>query len=201
MGDVVVHGRRVQRRPSSSIGYLFQSDTLLPWLTVARNVSLPSRFNGIPYTSGSISALLDSVGLTGFDKRFPRELSGGMRKRVQIAQVLAQDPAVILMDEPFGSLDAQTRVLLQGQFLSIWERSAKTVLLVTHDLNEAILLSDRIICMSARPGRVLLDIEVPIPRPRVLSDVMRGSEYVKIYDLLWSTLEAEANAAMAGTDQ
>ena len=194
-GDVRVHGQLVTR-PIPEIGYLFQTETLLPWLTVKSSVSLPLRFKKQSNYDERVRELIAKVGLAGFEDRYPRELSGGMRKRVQIAQVLAQDPEVILMDEPFGALDAQTRVLMQEELLDIWQKDAKTVVFVTHDLSEAILLSDRIVCLSARPGRVILDVEVPIERPRHLGETVEDPIYSRIFSEVWSVLQAEANISM-----
>src|SRR6266568_4435975 len=143
-GSTRVVGVEGNGASAAKVGYMFQKDTLLPWATTLDNVYLPMDVQGVR-DSRKAGALIDMVGLTGFEGHFPRQLSGGMRKRVQLARLLAQDPDVLLMDEPFGALDAQTRLIIQEEFLKIWERQRKTVLFVTHDLQEAIALSDRVV--------------------------------------------------------
>jgi NitT/TauT family transport system ATP-binding protein len=158
-------------------GYLFQEDTLLPWASALKNVLLPMEIAG-RVDEAKARQLLELVGLKGFEARKPSELSGGMRKRVQFARMLAQEPRLILMDEPFGALDALTKLVIQREFLRIWEPDPKTVLFVTHDPAEAILLADRVLVFSARPGRVVSDYRVPIGRPRTdLSALMKDDAY------------------------
>jgi NitT/TauT family transport system ATP-binding protein len=163
-------------------GYMFQEDTLLPWASALDNVLLPMQIarKADPELA---QRLLELVGLAGFEKRRPRELSGGMRKRVQFARLLAQDPEIILMDEPFGALDALTKLVMQQELLSIWQTNPKTVLFVTHDPSEAVLLSDRILVFSARPGRIVDDYTVDIERPRDdLTQIMQRADYRALYD-------------------
>src|SRR5438552_12125537 len=155
--------------PGSRIGYMFQKDTLLPWATALENVCLPMDVKG-SRDWHKARALMQLVDLTGFEAHYPNQLSGGMRKRVQLARLLAQDPDVLLMDEPFGALDAQTRLIIQEEFLKIWERSRKTVLFVTHDLQEAIVLSDRVVLISARPWLFKAVYRVELPRPPPLGE-------------------------------
>ncbi|MGH3756667.1 ABC transporter ATP-binding protein [Actinophytocola sp.] len=202
-GSVAVSGKAVvdDSRGASrgkSIGYMFQRDTLLPWLTTLDNVALPLRFQGVKDRAGIALGLLRTAGLEQFAKMYPNALSGGMRKRVQLVQVLAQDPTVLLMDEPFGALDAQTRLLMQLEFLAAWERDRKTVIFVTHDLNEAILVGDRIICMSARPGRAKFELPVSIKRPRSIETLAGTKEWVELYESLWLALKDEAQIALSG---
>lgn len=164
IGDEEIHG------PSRHVGIAFQSPVLLPWYTVAQNIALPGRLGrGKDRVNGSserVSELLDMVKLGGLGDKYPRELSGGMRQRVAIARALITRPSVILMDEPFGALDALTREHMHDELLAIWERSGATVFFITHDITEAVYLSDRVLVMSPRPGRVVADVEVDLPRPR-----------------------------------
>ncbi|HWM77747.1 MAG TPA: ABC transporter ATP-binding protein [Methylomirabilota bacterium] len=180
--------------PGSRIGYMFQKDTLLPWATTLDNVYLPMDVQGVR-DSRKAGALIDMVGLTGFEGHFPRQLSGGMSKRVQLARLLAQDPDVLLMDEPFGALDAQTRLIIQEEFLKIWERSRKTVLFVTHDLQEAIALSDRVVLISARPGRVKAVYRVDLARPRHVEEVMAHPRFMALFQEIWASLKQEVLAS------
>ncbi|MET1414737.1 ABC transporter ATP-binding protein [Roseibium sp. HPY-6] len=171
-------------------GMVFQQDAVFPWMTVAKNVSYGPRLRGASRAEqAEIEAKwVEMVGLKGFENRWPRELSGGMRKRVDIGRVYANNPDVLLMDEPFGALDAQTKERMQSDLLKTWNQTKKTVIFVTHDLEEAIFLSDRIIVMSARPGRIRHIEEVSLPRPR--EDAMRlESEFLDIKRKLWGMLE------------
>jgi NitT/TauT family transport system ATP-binding protein len=178
----------------SRIGYMFQKDTLLPWATALDNICLPMDVKGAR-DSHKARALIQMVDLTGFEAHYPRQLSGGMRKRVQLARLLAQDPEVLLMDEPFGALDAQTRLIIQEEFLKIWERQRKTVLFVTHDLQEAIALSDRVVLISARPGRVKATYAVNLPRPRRVEEVMANPRFIALFQEIWASLKQEVLAA------
>ena len=166
-GALEIDGTRVTE-PRRDIGIVFQSPTLLPWATVAENVLFPLR---LMRESGSDSraraqSLLDLVGLAGFESRYPRELSGGMQQRAAICRALIHDPAILLMDEPFGALDALTREVMSRELLRIWTENPKTIVFVTHSIPEAVFLSDRVIVMSPRPGRIAEVIEVPLERPR-----------------------------------
>jgi len=166
-GEVLLDGQRIDG-PGADRGMVFQSYTLFPWLTVLDNVCFGLAERGLPRAQQLDIAhgFLAKVGLKGFDKHYPKQLSGGMQQRTAIARALANDPRMLLMDEPFGALDHQTRELMQELLLGIWEEQRKTVLFVTHDIDEAIFMASRVVVMSARPGRIKLDREVPIAHPR-----------------------------------
>jgi len=166
-GRVLLNGREV-RGPGADRGMVFQSYTLFPWLTVAENVAFGLREKGIGAAERGriVESYLDKVGLSGFARHYPKQLSGGMQQRTAIARALANDPAILLLDEPFGALDNQTRALMQELLLGIWESERKTVLFVTHDIEEAIFLASRVVVMTARPGRIKADLAVDLPHPR-----------------------------------
>lgn len=166
-GEVLVNGQPV-RGPARDRGMVFQKYTSFPWLTVEENVGYGLKINGVPAAErrSIVAELIEAVGLRGFEKAYPHTLSGGMQQRVAIARTLALRPQVILMDEPFGALDAQTRAGMQELLLKIWEETANTILFVTHDVDEAIYLGDRIYVMSARPGTIMEELAVPFPHPR-----------------------------------
>ena len=171
-------------------GMVFQQDAVFPWMTVSKNISYGPRLRGVSREERTEieKKWVEMVGLKGFEDRWPRELSGGMRKRVDIGRVYANDPDVLLMDEPFGALDAQTKERMQADLLQTWRQTQKTVIFVTHDLEEAIFLSDKVIVMSARPGRIRHIGEVSLPRPR--TDEMRlTDEFIQIKRKLWGMLE------------
>ena len=176
-GTVYFQGRPVDR-PHREVGLVFQQPVLLKWRTILDNVLLPIEYLRLPLREHRPRAmhLLALVGLTGFEQRLPRELSGGMQQRAAIARALIFDPKVLLMDEPFGALDAMTREELGLELLRIWEERKKTVLFVTHSIHEAVLLADRVVAMSARPGRIVRTIDVRLPRPRT-ADLAFTDEY------------------------
>jgi NitT/TauT family transport system ATP-binding protein len=180
-GTIEINGN-VSTGLQKTAGYMFQEDTLLPWASALANVMLPQEVVGRKDEPEALR-LLEMVGLKGFEQKRPSQLSGGMRKRVQFARLLAQKPEFVFMDEPFGALDALTKLVMQQELLRILEGDPKTVLFVTHDPAEAILLSDRILVFSKRPGRVTSDYEVPIPRPRRdLPALMKTPVYLDLYD-------------------
>lgn len=175
-GKVLVNGEPVAG-PGRDRGMVFQKYTSFPWLTVRQNIEYGLKINGVPKAEreATVARLIEEVGLAGFDKSYPDTLSGGMQQRVAIARTLALRPAVILMDEPFGALDAQTRSGMQELLLRIWQESANTILFVTHDVDEAIYLADRIYVLSSRPGTIMEDVPVPFGRPRDPSMKQRNS--------------------------
>jgi len=168
-GEVRLEGHTV-RWPRRGTGFVFQQANLMPWRTVQHNIELPLELEGHPpdVTRRRASELLSLVGLQGFASSYPRDLSGGMAQRVAIARALVHDPDLLLLDEPFGSLDALTRERMAAELLRIWDARHVTVVLVTHSIPEAVLLADRVLVLSARPGRVVLDLPIPLPRPRTL---------------------------------
>lgn len=179
-GAIYVGGKKVEG-PGADRGMVFQSYTLFPWLTVRQNIEFGLKRRGLP--SDEINTIvefyLNEVGLAKFAKHYPKQLSGGMMQRVAIARALANDPQILLMDEPFGALDSQTRLQMQQLLLQVWGNAKKTVVFVTHDIDEAILLADRIYVMGARPGRIKEVLDVPIDRPRSL-DVVMEPEFIRM---------------------
>jgi NitT/TauT family transport system ATP-binding protein len=169
-GEVLVNDQPVHG-PGKDRGMVFQKYTSFPWLTVADNIAYGLKINGVPSDKRkeTVAQLVRAIGLSGFENSYPDTLSGGMQQRVAIARTLALRPSVILMDEPFGALDAQTRSEMQQLLLKIWDETASTILFVTHDVEEAIYLADRIFIMSAHPGTIIEDVQVPFDRPRDLS--------------------------------
>jgi len=199
-GHLLLDGRPISR-PGRDRGMVFQDASLFPWYTVLRNVSYGLECQGVPRREAAERArpLVELVGLRGFEQHFPYELSGGMQQRVNLARALAVDPQILLMDEPFAALDAQTREFMQAELLRIWQQARKTVLFITHQINEAIYLSDRVVVMSARPGRLLADIRIELPRPRALA-VKRSPPFLSYEDEIWGLIEAHVERSMA-TDQ
>lgn len=184
--------------PGPDRGVVFQEPTLFPWLTALENVTFGPRMRNRPsaeYTRAAQEALR-LVGLEGFERHLPRDLSGGMRQRVALARVLVANPQVLLMDEPFGALDAQTRTVMQELVQKIWEREHKTVLFITHDVEEAIFLADRVVVMTARPGRIKQEIRVELPRPRTLSTVTTP-EFMQLKRELLELIREEVAMAVA----
>ncbi len=156
--------------PSSERGYVFQEEAIFPWMTVRDNLQFGLLAQGVPASEREkiVAELVTLIGLQGYERAYPKELSGGMSKMVEVARVLATDPAILLLDEPFGLLDAQTRSKMQDQLSRLWEEKRKTVILVTHDVEEAIYLADRVVVFTPRPGRVQAEVVVDLPRPRSL---------------------------------
>lgn len=184
-GAALYKGREI-KRPSARIGMVFQEYSLLPWRTVLDNVALGLEFAGLGKQQRISQAMeyVQLVGLADFVHAFPHELSGGMRQRVAIARAMAVEPEILLMDEPFGALDAHTRILLQKELLKVWEAHRKTVLFVTHSVDEAIFLADKILVMSKRPGSIKTLLEVELPRPRDRALPRYGQLYANILDML-----------------
>lgn len=179
-GVIKVDGREVIE-PGPDRGMVFQSYTLFPWLTVRANIEYGPKRKGLPAEQRRqiVDQYLNEVGLAPFADHYPAQLSGGMKQRVAIARALANDPAVLLMDEPFGALDSQTRGTMQKLLLRVWERQQKTVLFVTHDIDEALVLGDRVLVMTARPGKIKAEITVDIPRPRSM-DVILEPDFIAL---------------------
>jgi NitT/TauT family transport system ATP-binding protein len=198
-GAIRVNGQPVSG-PGPDRGFVFQQDALFPWRTVIDNVVFGLEVQGRARreTRERANAFLQLVGLTGFEHLFPHELSGGMRQRANLARALTIDPDVLLMDEPFASLDAQTREIMQSELLRIWRSNRKTVLFVTHQIDEAVYLSDRVVVMTSRPGRVKAILEVDIPRPRDLS-IKRTPRFLELVDEIWKMIEEEVKAALQMT--
>ncbi|MGE0797824.1 MAG: ABC transporter ATP-binding protein [Lautropia sp.] len=191
-GSVRVSGQP-PRVGAPNVGYLFARDALVPWRTAGGNVTLALEFRGVA-ASRRLPIATDAlarVGLAEFIDAFPAQLSHGMRQRVAIARTLAPGPDTLLMDEPFSALDAQTRLVLQEQFASLWEQRASTVILVTHDLGEAIVLSDRVVILSRRPGRIKAEFEIDLPRPRKVSELQGSAEYHNLYKQIWQEFREE----------
>ena len=199
-GRVSVDGREVQD-PGPDRGVVFQEPGLFPWLRVEENVGFPLRVCGLPAAElrERVVAILEQVGLAAFKRSYPAELSGGMRQRVAIARVLAMDPAVLLMDEPFAALDVQTRSLMQEFLLQLLEARRKTVLFITHDIQEAVFLADRVYIMSARPGRLKEGLEVALPRPRTVESMFLPG-FHEIVDRAFRVVREEAIRAMQMSD-
>jgi len=198
-GEVLLDGRRIEG-PGADRGMVFQSYTLFPWLTVRDNVCFGLRERGLPRAQQIEIAqgFIRKVGLVGFENHYPRQLSGGMQQRTAIARALANGPRMLLMDEPFGALDHQTRELMQELLLGIWEAERKTVLFVTHDIDEAVFMGSRVVVMSARPGRIKLDRTVALPHPRHYS-VKTTPAFVALKAELTEQVRAEVLAAQAAT--
>ena len=196
-GDVVLDGARVGG-PGADRGMVFQSYTLFPWLTVQGNVEFGPRLSRHPpeLCARIAKRYIDLVGLSGFEHAYPKELSGGMMQRAAIARALANDPEILLMDEPFGALDAQTRTLMQELLLSVWEQTHKTVLFVTHDIDEAVLLADRVYVMTARPGRIKREVHVSLPRPRTV-DVLDSEEFLHLRREVHQSIREESLKVLA----
>ena len=189
-GIVACHGHPITG-VNSEIGYLTQHDSLMPWLTVEDNVAVPLEIRGVPKGErrDRVRRMLGDVGLGGFEHHHPNQLSGGMRKRAMLARTLIYDPPTLLMDEPFGPLDAQLKVVLQAELMRLWNATGKTVVFVTHDIVEAITLADRVIVLSHRPSRIKLDEAISIGRPREVHEARFAPGFEDHYRRLWSAIE------------
>jgi ABC-type nitrate/sulfonate/bicarbonate transport system ATPase subunit len=200
-GAVTLDGAQVTE-PGADRGMVFQTYTLFPWLTVQGNVEFGPRLGGrSPEECGQVARrYIDLVGLVGFEHAYPKELSGGMMQRAAIARALANDPEILLMDEPFGALDAQTRSLMQELLLKIWEQTHKTVLFVTHDIEEAILLADRVYVMTARPGRIKHEVRVALSRPRAV-EVLDSEEFIRLRRDVYQSIREESVKVLAATGE
>ena len=197
-GVVQIDGKTIIG-PGVDRGIVFQEYALFPWLTVRRNILYGPRVRNLPPQQCDEVAdrLIDVIGLRNFEHRYPRELSGGMKQRVAIASMLAGDPAILLLDEPFGALDALTREAMQDELLRIWLEMRKTVLMVTHDVNEAVYLSNRICVMSARPGRIVKEFTVNLDRTRTREAIVLSDEYNRVRNQVWLSVRQQASTVAA----
>jgi NitT/TauT family transport system ATP-binding protein len=195
-GEVLLDGRAVQG-PGTDRGFVFQTDNLLPWRTIYANAIIGREIAGQvgPTERQRTVELLKLIGLEGFENYYPRQLSGGMRQRVNLARALAIDPEILLMDEPFSSLDAQTREIMQTELMRIWEKGRKTVLFVTHQIDEAVFLSDRVLVFARRPGRLRESVVIELARPRGLP-IKRTTEFVRYVDHIWRLIEDDVRASV-----
>jgi NitT/TauT family transport system ATP-binding protein len=193
LGSVKVFGRTLEGI-NTRAGYMFQSEALMPWASAIENVMMGLQYRGTPKAEARIQAQawLERVGLGGFGDRYPHELSGGMRKRTALAQVLALDPDIILMDEPFSALDIQTRQLMENEVLDLWAAKKKAVLFITHDLDEAIAMSDRVIVLSAGPAtHPMGEFVIDLPRPRNVAEVRSNPRFIELHTQIWDVLRDE----------
>lgn len=195
-GSVSVDGRPVTG-PGPDRAFVFQHDSLLPWRTVIDNIGYGLVLRGMRRKEARerAHALVELTGLTGFETYYPHQISGGMRQRVNVARALAVDPQILLLDEPFAALDAQTREIMQAELLRIWNQKRKTVLFVTHQIDEAVYLSDRVVVLSSRPGTVRKIVDVDLPRPRELS-VKRSRVFTDHVDDIWNLIEKEVRQSI-----
>ncbi|HEX9440009.1 MAG TPA: ABC transporter ATP-binding protein [Roseiflexaceae bacterium] len=195
-GSVLYDGVAVTG-PSRKMGFVFQADNLMPWRKVRDNIGLGPELQGEPKREYAprVEALLELVGLSGFGDYYPHQLSGGMRQRVNLARALAIEPDVLLMDEPFAALDAQTREIMQDELLRIWRETHNTVIFITHQIDEALFLADRLMIMSARPGRVQEILPVDIERPRAL-EIKRDPRFTRLADHVWHGIERQVRASI-----
>jgi len=191
-GAVTVAGERIAG-PHASIGMVFQEESTFPWRNVVDNVAFPLEISGMPKAERVEKArhFITMVGLQGFEKRYPAELSGGMRQRVAMARTLASKPKILLMDEPFAALDEQTRMTMGDELLRIWAATGKTVMFVTHSLTEAVYLADEVAVMSARPGRIIDLLPVPLPRPRTY-EMLSGDTFGSLRERIWRHIRKSA---------
>ena len=191
-GEVLVGGRPVNGIPDG-IGYMFQADAVFPWKSVLDNVSAGPRYHGRSRNEARERARdwISRVGLSGFENHYPHQLSGGMRKRVALAQTLINEPDILLMDEPFSALDVQTRSLMENELLGLWAASSASVVFVTHDLEEAIAMADRVFVITAGPGTVKARYPVDLPRPRNVAEIRFDPRFREIYETIWGDLRDE----------
>ena len=195
-GEALVHGEPV-RGIDAGTGFVFQQDAVFPWRSVLDNVSAGPVYRGKGRAEATAQARdwLRRVGLSGFEDRYPHQLSGGMRKRVALAQTLINEPRILLMDEPFSALDVQTRAIMSTELLHLWDQTRPAVVFVTHDLEEAIALADKVVVITAGPGTVKAEFEIDLPRPRVVQEIRFDPRFVQLYEQIWEALRAEVTEA------
>ncbi len=195
-GEVNIAHTDAGKPPTAMV---FQEDSVFPWMTVEENIGYGLRLRHVPtaVVKKTVSRYLEQVGLARFARAYPFQLSGGMKKRVSVARAFAVDPDVLLMDEPFGELDEQTRVLLQAELVKIWEETKKTVVFITHSIDEAVVLADRIFLMTAHPGQVKATVQVPVPRPRQAYEIRADPTYGQLTRRLWELLREEVMKSKA----
>jgi NitT/TauT family transport system ATP-binding protein len=189
---------------ASGTSFMFQTDALLPWKTVIANVAMGPLFHGVPKKTALADARewLRVVGLAGFENHHPHQLSGGMRKRVSLATALINEPSILLMDEPFGALDVQTKAIMSNELLGLWDQSKPSVIFVTHDLEEAIALADKVVVMTAGPGTVKAVYDIDLPRPRgAVQEIRFDKRFLELYQQVWESLRDEVTRAYARTAQ
>jgi NitT/TauT family transport system ATP-binding protein len=200
-GSVTVGGQLVNG-VTTGVSFMFQADALFPWKTVLGNVMIGPTLNGAPKAEAVSLAQdwLRRVGLAGFEDRYPHQLSGGMRKRVAMAAALINEPKILLMDEPFGALDVQTKAIMQTELLELWEQLRPSVLFITHDLDEAVALADRVLIMTSSPGTIKESFDVDLPRPRgEVQEIRHEKRFLELQDQIWASLKDEVERAYART--
>lgn len=196
-GQVLVNGHPIEK-PGLDRGVVLQEPTLFPWLKVTENITFGPRMSSIPVKEYTDKArrYIDLVGLKGFENHYPHELSGGMKQRVAIARAWINEPSVLLMDEPFGALDAQTRLIMQELLLRVWDELKTTVLFITHDVDESLLMADRIFVMTARPGRVTMEVDVPFSRPRDAESLIFSKKFQQVKQKIVHVIKEETLKTM-----
>lgn len=197
-GQVSIDGSPVTE-PPPGVGFMFQRDTLLPWATVAENISVGCELSAMAPADypRRVAELIDLIKLNGFESHYPGALSGGMRQRVSLARLLAYEPQLYLMDEPFGALDYQTKIVMGHELLRVWETRKRSIVFVTHDIEEAVTLADRVIVMSARPGRIVQDYRIDLPRPREPRALRGNPEFSRLCGTIWGDLEQTSGEALS----
>lgn len=193
-GSVSISGSLGADLRKPKVGYMFQSDALLPWRTILSNVKCGLKLDKVPNKEAEVLALgmLEQLGLKGFENHYPAELSGGMRQRASLARTWVTNPDVLFMDEPFGALDSQTKLVIRGSFLDFWDKHRKTVVLVTHDLEEAVAMADRVVVMASMPGRIKAQYRIDLPRPRAVVELRSDPKFLEYWRQIWDDLETDA---------
>jgi NitT/TauT family transport system ATP-binding protein len=199
-GEVLVHGQPV-KGITDGVAFMFQTDAVFPWKSVLANVAAGPLFRGTARREALVRARdwLRRVGLAGFEDRYPHQLSGGMRKRVALAQCLITEPRILLMDEPFSALDVQTRSIMSNELLGLWEESRPSVVFITHDLEEAIALADKVVVMTVGPGTIKAVYHIDLPRPRTVQEIRFEPRFIELYQQIWESLRDEVQLAYART--